>query len=126
MWSGREVTARPQDASLSGDQAALRARDPAGRPPEREDAISLPLLVCPCQEVTVVFRRLPGMGVHGFPPFVCSWPVHSKAITARAGLAGAGAPAAGRGRPRGSGRDFGLARAPPGALARDDLAAQEE
>src|SRR5207248_3039922 len=35
----------------------------------------------------------------------------------------------GRGRPgpaTASGRDFGLARAPPGGLARDDLAAQEK
>ena len=43
--SGREVTAGPQDARLSGDQAALRARDPAGRSPEREDAVPLPLCV---------------------------------------------------------------------------------
>ena len=66
------MTARPQDAGLSGDKAAFRARDPAGRLPEREDAIRLPLFVCPCQEGTVTFRRLPGMGVHGFPPFMCS------------------------------------------------------
>jgi len=66
------VTAGSQDAGLGSDQAAFRARDPAGRLPQREDAIRLPLFVCPCQEVTVMFRRLPGVGVHGFPPFVCS------------------------------------------------------
>ena len=61
-----EVAAGAQDAVLGGVQAAFRARDPAGRLPEREDAIPLPLFVCPCQEGTVLFRRLPGMGVHGF------------------------------------------------------------
>jgi hypothetical protein len=71
VWSGREVTAGSQDASLSSDEAAFRARDLAGRLPEREDAITLPPFVCPCQEVTVMFRRLPGVGVHGLPPFVC-------------------------------------------------------
>jgi hypothetical protein len=74
--SGRKIAAGSQDARLSGDQAALRARDPAGRSPEREDAVPLPLCVCPGQKVTVVFRRLPGVGVHGIPPFVCSKPVH--------------------------------------------------
>jgi hypothetical protein len=69
--SGREVTAGSQDAGLGCDQATFCARDPAGRLPEREDALSLPLFVCPCQDVTVVFRRLPGVGVHGLPPFVC-------------------------------------------------------
>ena len=72
MRSGRVVTAGSQDAYLGSDQATFRARDPAGRLPEREDAIRLPLFVCPCQEGTVTFRRLPGMGVHGFPPFMCS------------------------------------------------------
>jgi hypothetical protein len=66
------VTAGPQDTGLGRDQAAFRARDPAGRLPEREDAIRLPLLVCPCQEVTVMFQRLPGVGVHGLPPFAFS------------------------------------------------------
>ena len=61
-----EVAAGAQDAVLGGVQAPFRARDPAGRLPEREDAIPLPLFVCPCQEGTVLFRRLPGMGVHGF------------------------------------------------------------
>jgi hypothetical protein len=72
VLSGRVVTASSQDAGLSSDKPAFRARDPAGRLPEREDAITLPLFVCPCQEVTVMFRRLPGVGVHGLPPFVCS------------------------------------------------------
>lgn len=70
--SGREGAAGTQDARLSGDQAALRAGDPAGRLPEREDAVTLPLFVCPCQEGTVSFRSQPGVGVHGLPPFVRS------------------------------------------------------
>ncbi len=74
--SGRDVTAGSQDAGLGCDQAAFRARDPAGRLPEREDAIPLPLFVCPCQMGTVMFRRQPGVCVHGLPPFVCSKPVH--------------------------------------------------
>ena len=62
------MTAGSKDAGLGGDQAAFRARDPAGRLPQREDAIPLPLLVCPCQEVTVIFRRLPGVAYMAYLP----------------------------------------------------------